>query len=237
MHFDIYTFYRYNNKELVRDMTSGAFVFPVVTLIQEAPRPLIAPQPERGSEMLLQDSREELPRVIPKPCDSDSENLDVSDSENEELPTVKSEGGVVPGASNIASQPVAVEPARIGTICPCSKCTLMIRQALAAAPTQGSGMEDKENMAVKPPSAPSPDKYSDWDDALAFVPPPAAKQRLPFSDTPGKRNVSLVPQVKGTIRKPRYDPVPHQSKRSPMDHRVRLRSDSSSRRAAVSEDM
>ena len=51
---------------------------------------------------------------------------------------------------------------------------------------------------MKPPSAPSPDKYSDWDDALAFVPPPAAKQRLPFSDTPGKRNVSLVPQVKGT---------------------------------------
>ena len=113
----------------------------------------------------------------------------------------------------------------------------MRQQALAAVPTQASGMEDKENMAVKPPSAPSPDKYSDWDDALAFVPPPAAKQRLPFSETPGKRNVSLVPQAKGTIRKPRYDPVPHQSKRSPMDHRVRLRSDSSSRRAAVSEDM
>ena len=89
--------------------------------------------------------------------------------------------------------------------------------------------------------APSPDKYSEWDDALAFaikeVKLPAAKQRLPFSDTPGKRNVSLVSQAKGTIRKPRYDPVPHQSKRSPMDHRVRLRSDSSSRRAAVSEDM
>ena len=25
-HFDIYTFYRYNNKDLVRDMTSGAFI-------------------------------------------------------------------------------------------------------------------------------------------------------------------------------------------------------------------
>ena len=68
-HFDIYTFYRYNNnKDLVRDMTSGAFVFPVVTLIQEAPRHFIASQPERGTELMLQDSREEPPKVISKPC-------------------------------------------------------------------------------------------------------------------------------------------------------------------------
>ena len=29
-HFDVYTFYRYNNKELVRDMTSGAFVLTLI---------------------------------------------------------------------------------------------------------------------------------------------------------------------------------------------------------------
>ena len=77
-HFDIYTFYRYNNKDLVWGMTSGAFVFPVVTLTQEAPRPFIAPQPERGTESMLQYSREEPPKVIPKPCDSGSEDFDAS---------------------------------------------------------------------------------------------------------------------------------------------------------------
>ena len=201
-HFDIYTFYRYNNKDLVRDMTSGAFVSPVVTLIQEAPRLFIAPQPERGTELMLQDSREEPPKAIPKPCDSGSEDSYASESETEEPPTVKSEGGVIPGTSNIAPQPVAAEPAGTGIICQCSKCTLMRLQDPAATPAQVSGMEDKENKAVQLLANPSPDKYSDWDDALAFstreVKQPAAKQRLPFSDTPVRRNISLVSQVRGT---------------------------------------
>ena len=154
---------------------------------------------------------------------------------------MKPEGGVVPGTSNIAPQPVATEPTRTGIICQCSKCTLMKRQDQAAAPVHESGMEDKENNAVQLSEAPSHDKESEWEDALAFsireVKRPAAKQRLPFSDTPVKRNASLVPQVKGTIRKPRYEPGPHQMKWSPLDQRVRLRSDSSSRRAATDDDM
>ena len=102
-------------------------------------------------------------------------------------------------------------------------------------------MEDKENKAVQLSEAPSPDKYSEWDDALALsireVKRPAAKQRSPFSDIQVKRNASIVQQVKGTIRKPRYDPGSHQTKRSPLDQRVRLRSDSSSRRAVMDDDM
>ena len=117
----------------------------------------------------------------------------------------------------------------------------MKRQDQAAAPVQESGMEDKENKAVQLSEAPSPDKYSEWDDALAFsvkeVKRQAAKQLLPFRDTLVKRNASLAPQVKGTIRKPRYEPRQHQLKRSPLDQRVRLRSDSSSRRAAMGDDM
>ena len=117
----------------------------------------------------------------------------------------------------------------------------MKRQDQAAAPAQESGMEDKENKAVQLSEAPSPDEYSEWDDALAFsikeVKRPADMHRLPFSDTPVKLNVSLVLQVKGTIRKPRYEPGPHQMKRSPLDQRVRLRSDSSSRHAVMDDDM
>ena len=204
---------------------------------------LNVPPAKRFNESMLQDSREEPPKVIPKPCDSGSEDFDASESKNEETLTVKLEGGVIPGTSNIAPQSVATEPTRTGIICQCSKCAPMKRQDQAAAPAQGSGMEDKENQAVKLSGAPFPDKCSEWDDALAFstkeVKRPAAKQRLPFSDTPVRRNASLVPQVKGTIRnlKPRYEPGPHQMKRSPLDQRVWLRSDSSSRRTATDNDM
>ena len=53
--YDMWIFFRYNNKDLMRDMGSGTFVLPVVTTIQVASQPFIAPQPERGTELILQD--------------------------------------------------------------------------------------------------------------------------------------------------------------------------------------
>ena len=64
-----------------------------------------------------------------------------------------------------------------------------------------------------------------------------AVKRLLFSNSQVKHNALVVMQGKGNIRKPRYDPGPHQLMRSPLDHRVWLRSDSSSRRAAMDDDM
>ena len=61
-------------------------------------------------------------------------------------------------------------------------------------------MENKENKAVQLSAAPVPDEYSDWNDAraLAFaireVKRPAVK-RLPFSDSPVKRNALVVTQA------------------------------------------
>ena len=93
-------------------------------------------------------------------------------------------------------------------------------------------MEDKENKAVQLSEAPSPDKYSEWDDALALsireVKRPAAKQRLPFSDTPVKRNALLVPLVKGTTTL---------RTRAASDEAVTTGSDSSSRRGVMDDDM
>ena len=41
----------------------------------------------------------------------------------------------------------------------------------------------------------------------------SAIQRLPFSNSPVKRNALVVTQGKGHIRKPQYDPVTHQKQR------------------------
>ena len=74
----MWIFFRYNNKDLMRDMGSRTFEFPVVITIQVASQPFIAPQLERGTELMLQDSREEPPKVVSKPCDSDSDESDVT---------------------------------------------------------------------------------------------------------------------------------------------------------------
>ena len=73
----------------MRDMASGTFVLPVVTTIQVASQPFIAPQLERGTALMLQDSREEPPKVISKPCDSGIDESDASESEDEATPPKK----------------------------------------------------------------------------------------------------------------------------------------------------
>ena len=70
------------------------------------------------------------------------------------------------------------------------------------------GTDDKENKAVQRSLVPVRGEVSDSDDDQAFsikeIKRPAVK-RLPFSNSPVKRNV--VMKSKGDIRKPRYDPI------------------------------
>ena len=210
----------------MRDMASGTFVFPVVTTIQLASQPFIAQQPERGTELMLQDSREEPPKVISKPCDSGSDETDASESENETTPPKKAEGEVISGTSSIASQSAAAGPMRSNSLCQCSNCILK-QQDKATASDPPSDIDDKENKAVKLSAGPVPDEYSEWGDALAFSTRKDKKpvvRRMPLSDSPVKRNALVVQQAKGTICKVRYDPGPHQKGWS-GDRRARTRPD------------
>ena len=81
--YDIWLFYRYTNKNLVHDMASGTFVFPVVT--KGASQRLIAQYHGRCTESISQDSPEppeEPPKVISKPCDTCSVKQEASENVN-----------------------------------------------------------------------------------------------------------------------------------------------------------
>ena len=61
-------------------------------------------------------------------------------------------------------------------------------------------------------------------------------RRMPFGDSPVKRNTLVVQQAQGTVRKVRYDPGPHQKGWS-GDRRAQTRSDYASQQAEVDNDM
>ena len=66
----------------------------------------------------------------------------------------------------------------------------------------------------------------------------SAVQRLPFSNSPVKRNALVVTQGKGHIRKPQYDPVTNQKQRwSNAERHNKLRSEFSSHKSATGIDM
>ena len=103
------------------------------------------------------------------------------------------------------------------------------------------GTEDKGNKALQLSEVHVCGEVSDSDDDLAFAIKEArrlAVKRLPFSNSPVKRNSLVVMQGKGDIRKPRYDPTSNQrQQRSAADRHDRLRLDYASLQSAVYGDM
>ena len=103
------------------------------------------------------------------------------------------------------------------------------------------GTQDKENTDLQRSLAHVTGEVSDSDDDLAFsineAKRPAVK-RLPFSNSPVKRNALVLMPSKGDIRKPRYDPISNQKQRRPVaDRHDRLRLDYASHQSAVYGDM
>ena len=112
-------FFRYNNKEIMRDMTSGSLVFPVVTIPkEEAFQLFIAPQHGRCTEFILQDSREVPAKVISKPYDAGSVKHDAGNAENVKSQISKTDDVVILSKSSIVDKPAAKEPIRSGTSSP-----------------------------------------------------------------------------------------------------------------------
>ena len=111
--YNMWLFFRYNNKDLVHDMATGTFVFPVVT--KGASQLFIAPHHGRFTEMISQDSREEPPKVISKPCDAGSVKHEASKAENVKFPILKADEEVILSKSSIADESAAKDPIRAGT--------------------------------------------------------------------------------------------------------------------------
>ena len=104
-----------------------------------------------------------------------------------------------------------------------------------------AGADDKENKALQLSVVPVRCEVSDLDDDLAFsikVTKRLAVKRLPFSNSPVKRNALVVMKSKGDIRKPRYDPISNQKQQgSTADRHNRLRLDHASHQSVVYGDM
>ena len=103
------------------------------------------------------------------------------------------------------------------------------------------GTNDKENEAVQLSTVHVRGEVSDSDDDLAFSIKEAKRQavnRLPFSNSPVKRNVLVVMNSKGDIRKPRYDAISNQKQQwSAADRHDKLRLDYAAHQSAVYGDM
>ena len=202
--YDMWLFFRYSNKDLVHDMASGTFLFPVVT--KGASQLFIAPHQGRCTESTSQDSREEPPKVISKPCDAGSVKHIDSDAENVNSPISKADEGVILSKSSIADESTAKGPNRPGTSS--HKHSQPKRQDQTGTSTRIQGTDDKENKPMQKSLAPVSGEVSYSDDDLAFAiketKRPAVK-KLPFSNSPVKSNALVVMKSKGDIHKPRYD--------------------------------
>ena len=104
---------------------------------------------------------------------------------------------------------------------------------------RAQGKENKEQRSLISITARDDVSDSEDDKPLSIdVLKKSAVKRLPFSNSPVKRNALVVTQVKGNIRKQRYDPVSNQKQRwSGADRRERLCLDYASHQSVVYGDM
>ena len=102
----------------MQDMSSGTFVFPVVTNQKEGASRLqvfIAQHHVRCTESISKNSREEPSKVISKPCDAGSVKYEASNAENVNSPTSKANEEVILSKGSIADESAAKEPTWSGT--------------------------------------------------------------------------------------------------------------------------
>ena len=101
----------------------------------------------------------------------------------------------------------------------------------------------KENKKQRSLVLTSVDEISDSEDDFPITDSPlktkrSAVQRLPFSNSPVKRNALVVTQGKGNIRKPSYNPLKHQQQRwSDAERHDKLRSEYSAHKNASGIDV
>ena len=100
------------------------------------------------------------------------------------------------------------------------------------------GTDDKENKAVQLSVVPVRGEVSNLAFSIKEAKRPAVSKRLPYSNSPVKRNALVAMKSKGDIRKPCYDPIPNQKQQwSAADRHDRLRLDYASHQSAVYGDM
>ena len=102
------------------------------------------------------------------------------------------------------------------------------------------GKENKEQRSLVPYDS---NDVSDYEDDFPLNDLPlstkrSAVKRLPFSNSPVKRNALAVTQGKGHIRKQQYDPVTNQKQRwSTAERHEMLRSDYTAHKSTMYIDM